>query len=134
MVFKFFFRILFWITLFVISIASIVPQFFPQNVKIIQNFSFRLDYVLHFISYFFLAAFFTIWRYSNPIKLILIILVLFFGFIVSSIFEMIQYFLPNRTFNPYDMLSNFSGFIFGFIASIILVSHFVNKNRLIKKT
>ena len=115
------FRILFWLSLAIISIASIIPQFFPQRVKISPDFSFRLDYVLHFLIYFFLASFLTIWKFSKDKKCQLILFITIFGIIVSSIFEIIQYFLPSRTFNPYDMLCNFSGFIIGLILSVILL-------------
>ena len=116
------FRILFWISLAVITIASLVPQFFPQHVKVSSDFSFRLDYVLHFLSYLFLALFLTSWKFAknNIYKLILIVLI--FGIFISLIFEVIQYFLPTRTFNPYDMLCNFSGFSIGLLLSIIIES------------
>ncbi len=113
------FRILFWLSLAIITIASIIPQFFPQRVKISHDFSFRLDYVLHFLSYFFLASFLTFWKFSKNKKYKLILFIVIFGIIVSSIFETIQYFLPSRTFNPYDMLCNFSGFIIGLVSSLI---------------
>ena len=114
------FRFLFCITLSVISIASLVPHFFPQNFRINHDFTFRLDYVLHFISYFFLAAFFSIWKFSKDKKYRLILFFTIFGIILSSIFEIIQYFLQSRTFNPYDMLCNFSGFVIGLVLIIIL--------------
>ncbi len=120
------FRILFWISLAVITIASIVPKFFPQHVTITPEFSFRLDYVLHFLSYFFLALFLTSWKFAKNNIFRLILIVIIFGMVISSIFEFIQYFLPNRTFNPYDMLCNFSGFIIGLLLSIIIESRRIN--------
>ena len=115
------FRFLFYLSLATITIASIIPQFFPQRIKISHDFSFRLDYVLHLLSYFFLASFLTIWKFSKDKKYRLIIFITIFGIIVSSIFEIIQYFLPSRTFNPYDMLCNFSGFLIGLILSVTLL-------------
>jgi len=115
------FRILFWLSLATITIASIIPQFFPQHIIISPDFSFRLDYILHFLSYFFLASFLTIWKLSKDKKYRLILFITIFGIIVSSIFEIIQYFLPSRTFNPYDMLCNFSGFLIGLILSVTLL-------------
>ncbi len=124
------FRILFWLSLAIISIASIIPQFSPQHIKISPDFSFRLDYVLHFLSYFFLASFLTIWKFSKnkkDKKYRLILFITIFGIIISSIFEIIQYFLPSRTFNPYDMLCNFSGFIIGIILSMAWLSFKINR-------
>ncbi len=115
------FRILFWLSLAIISIASIIPQFFPQYVKVFPDFSFRLDYVLHFFSYFLLASFLTIWKFSKAKKYKFILFIIIYGIIMSSIFEIIQYFLQSRTFNPYDMLSNFSGFIIGLMLSMVLL-------------
>ena len=112
------FRTLFWLSFATITIASILPQFFPQKVTISHDFSFRLDYILHFFSYFFLASFLTIWKFSKEKNYKLILFITIFGIIISSIFEFIQYFLPSRTFNPYDMLGNFSGFIIGLMLSI----------------
>ena len=112
------FRTLFWLSFATITIASILPQFFPQKVTILHDFSFRLDYILHFFSYFFLASFLTIWKFSKEKNYKLILFITIFGIIISSIFEFIQYFLPSRTFNPYDMLGNFSGFIIGLMLSI----------------
>lgn len=121
------FRILFYLSVATITIASIIPQFFPQRIKISPDFSFRLDYVLHFLSYFFLASFLTIWKFSKDKKYRLILFITIFGIIVSSIFEIIQYFLPSRTFNPYDMLCNFSGFIIGIILSMAWLSFKINR-------
>jgi len=119
---RFIFRTLFWISLATISIASILPQFFPQYVNISPDFSFRLDYMLHFLSYFFLASFLMVWKFSNDKKYKLIFFITICVIIISSIFEIIQYFLPSRTFNPYDMLCNFSGFIIGLILSIVFLN------------
>ena len=113
------FRILFWLSLAIISIASIIPQFVPQYVIVSPDVSLRLDYVLHFFSYFLLASFLTIWKFSKDKKYRLILFITIFGIIVSSIFEIIQYFIPSRTFNPYDIVSNFSGFIIGLVSSLI---------------
>ena len=121
------FRILFWLSFATITIASIIPQFFPQCFKISPDFSFRLDYILHFLSYFFLASFLTIWKFSKDKKYRLILFITIFGIIVSSIFEIIQYFLPSRTFNPYDMLCNFSGFLIGIILSMAWLSFKINR-------
>jgi len=115
---KIVFRILFWISVAVITIASLVPQFFSQHVQVSSDFSFRLDYVLHFLSYLFLASFLTSWKFAKDNIFKLILFVLIFGIFISSIFEVIQYFLPTRTFNPYDMLCNFSGFTIGLLLSI----------------
>ena len=123
------FRILFWLSLATITIASIIPQFFPQHIIISPDFSFRLDYILHFLSYFFLASFLTIWKLSKDKKYRLILFITIFGIIVSSIFEIIQYFLPSRTFNPYDMLSNFSGFIIGLIFSTVYLNMKINASK-----
>ena len=121
------FRILFWLSLATITIASITPQFFPQHINVSPIFSFRLDYVLHFLSYFFLASFLTIWKFSKDKKYRLILFITIFGIILSSIFEIIQYFLPSRTFNPYDMLCNFSGFLIGIILSMAWLSFKINR-------
>jgi len=109
---------LFWYWLIILLVINVIPLGNDIN-KIIHKpvFKFRLDYLIHFISFLiFIPLYFIEIKLNCPIfskKPVLKYLLI----VVSSaiLFECIQFFLPYRTFNPMDLISNLTGAIIGTI-------------------
>lgn len=102
----------------VIVILSVIPDDTPNTVNLIK-FEIRLDYLLHFLIYLPLGFALMKWSYLNKKKyyfLCFISLFLFMGIIP----EIVQLFIPYRTFNPYDLLFNLAGVLSGIIVVLIL--------------
>jgi len=116
---KLIYKSLFYLTAISISILSLVSLNFNKTEKI-ANVSFRLDYLFHFLAYFFLALFFILWKHKRKTGKKFFILLISFGIFFSIIFELIQIFLPNRVFNPLDTLSNLIGFFVGIFIFFLL--------------
>jgi len=115
---------LFWGWLIIVLTTNVIPLGNDIN-KIIHKpvFKFRLDYLIHFCSFLiFIPLYFIEVRRGGPFfskKP-----VLKYMLIVGSsaiLFESIQYFLPYRTFNPMDLISNLTGTIIG----TIIISFFI---------
>ena len=116
---------LFWYWLIILLVINVIPLGNDLNTVIHKPsvFKFRLDYLIHFCSFLiFIPLYFIEVRRGGPIfskKP-----VLKYIFIVGSsaiLFESIQYFLPYRTFNPMDLISNLTGTIIG----TIIISFFI---------
>jgi|ADurb_Gel_03_Slu_FD_contig_111_183756_length_2301_multi_4_in_0_out_0_2 VanZ family protein len=110
--------------LIIVLTTNVIPLGNDIN-KIIHKpvFKFRLDYLIHFCSFLiFIPLYFIEVRRGGPFfskKP-----VLKYMLIVGSsaiLFESIQYFLPYRTFNPMDLISNLTGTIIG----TIIISFFI---------
>jgi glycopeptide antibiotics resistance protein len=97
---------LFLIWFFVIMVLSVIPDNTPDHFQI-EGYEFRLDYLKHF--FVFLPLGFLLLSLRRPG----IFATILTGVLVVSIPEVIQYFLPYRTFNPMDLAFNAIGFIFG---------------------
>lgn len=113
-------RRLFWGWLIVVLILNVVPLGNELNQDLTtKRFVFRLDYVVHSLTFLFFAWIWVLgkikdvcWFESYE--------VLKFGVIifVSSIgIELLQIFVPYRTFNPMDMMAN----LFGAILTILCI-------------
>ena len=121
---------LFWYWLIILLVINVIPLGNDIN-KIIHKpvFKFRLDYLIHFISFLiFIPLYFIDIKRGDPIfsqKPVLKYLL-----IVGSsaiLFECLQYFLPYRTFNPMDLISNLIGAIIGTIIISFFISSLKNK-------
>jgi len=121
---------LFWYWLIILLVINVVPLGNDIN-KIIHKtvFKFRLDYLIHFCSFLiFIPLYFIEVRRGGPIfskKPVLKYLLIVGG--ASVIFELVQYFLPYRTFNPMDLISNLIGAIIGTIIISFFISSLKNK-------
>jgi VanZ family protein len=122
---------LFWYWLIILLVINVIPLGNDLNTVIHKPsvFKFRLDYLIHFCSFLiFIPLYFIEVRRGGPIfskKP-----VLKYIFIVGSsaiLFESIQYFLPYRTFNPMDLISNLTGTIIGTIIISFFISSLKNK-------
>ena len=122
---------LFWGWLIIVLVTNIIPLGNDIN-QIIHKpyvFKFRLDYLIHFCSFLiFIPLCFIEVRRGGPIfskKPVLKYLLIIGG--AAVIFELIQYFLPYRTFNPMDLISNLTGAIIGTIIISFLLPSLKNK-------
>jgi VanZ family protein len=101
------YRLIFWLLIISLIVVSSLPIGGELNRTIeLNKFDFRLDYVLHFIAYFVIGI--SAALAYNPNWKVLILLIIF-----AMAEEGHQYWIPNRTFNPmdlmYDMIGLFSG-------------------------
>ena len=109
------FFLIFWIWLLFIVYNSVSPQ----NPSPIDNdnsiFFIRPDYLLHFLAYLILIVFYGLWRSKNILSLPRNILWigLAAGLSMAFLTEIIQLSIPGRSFNPYDILANSLGILFG---------------------
>lgn len=119
-------KILFWSWFFILLILNVIPLGNETNQRLnVELFSFRLDYLVHATSVLVFA-----W-------ILLLVKVLGFRsfkvseftilvFVCAVGFELIQFFIPWRTFNPVDMAYN----VFG--ACIATLFNFVSQQKLKK--
>ncbi len=112
-IYKFFF----YAAITLITVLSILPGFGSNQSGSIQIFSH--GYLKHCVAYLIISVL-LFKSYSSSKKKFLIVAFLF-TLIYSAILEFIQYFLPYRTFNLYDILANAIGIILGIIVFIIIV-------------
>ena len=103
----------------IISILSVIPDNTPNTIPIVK-FEMRLDYLLHFLVYLPLGFTLMNWKHLSKKKAnqyyFIALLIL-----MSLIPEILQLFIPYRTFNHYDLLFNLAGVLFG----IIIVQVFI---------
>ena len=118
-------RWLFWGWLIMVLILNVVPFGNETNRSLSSNklFKFRLDYVVHSLTFLVFAW---IWVFGKikDVCWFESYEVLKFGgivFVSAMVIELLQIFVPYRTFNPMDMIAN----IFGAILTILcmFVSH-----------
>ena len=102
-----FLKIIFFFWLFAIAFFSLVDYSSISGVGLSQEFG--TGFYLHIILYFIGAvlSFLAMNKKQNR-KMILILLMLF---ICGVVFEILQAYIPNRTYNPWDIVGNGLGLI-----------------------
>ena len=98
-------RLIVYLYLLGIAVVALVP-FGGVNVKLqeIDVFSLRLDYLVHFLVFLPLVPLWrVVWPHHPLWKAFL------FGLAIAASAEIVQYILPYRSFNPYDLLANCLG-------------------------
>lgn len=118
---KNFFTCLFWIYIITLTIYSIIPTGdLSEKVRIV-GFELRLDYWLHLGAYFGVAFLFILSRIEQFVSKPKFF---FWGIIFCSIYayltELIQFFVPGRTYNIYDFVANISGVSIAFMLFFLL--------------
>ncbi|MFC2151190.1 VanZ family protein [Bacteroidota bacterium] len=110
------FAIFFWLWVAIIIYFTLTPSS-PQLKVDLNEKSFRLDYIMHFLVYFSLAILYLLWKADNylNVKSKYIVYFLISSLVLSGISEYLQTYIPGRTFNPIDFYSNSAGIIFGII-------------------
>ena len=99
------FKAIFFISLFLIFIFSILSASQISNLAKLSFFSNKL---IHFLIYFYLTYIGLI-SYFHINRLFLIFLIFIYGFCI----EIIHFYHPNRLFEIFDLLSNLLGIVAG---------------------
>ena len=126
--FKIIFKIVFLFWLFLIFITSIYPGNLiglifkgdPNSYPGGQVSNYFLEYSSHFISYF-LLSFFAIFAFDFNDR---ILGKVFFLFIFALMMELLHIFIPNRSYENYDLVMNILGVLFGLL--FLLKSNKIN--------
>ena len=116
---------LLWGWLIVVLILNVVPLGNETNRGLSGNkiFQFRLDYVVHSLTFLVFAWIWVLGKIKN-VSWFESYEVLKFGgivFVSALVIELLQIFLPYRTFNPMDMMANLVGAILTLL--FIFISH-----------
>jgi len=108
--------------LFAILVLSVLP--FKQEKQIeLVGMPFRLDYLEHFAVFFILGFLYVLRTKMNfPRRLNEMFLLIVYAVIT----EVIQLLIPGRTFNPWDLIYNVSGFV---ISSVLVYKIIKNRKR-----
>lgn len=111
------FAFAFWIWVAIIVYFTLTPNGPNLNIEV-KHQTYRLDYFSHFLVYFSLAILYLFWKADNyfNVKPKHLIYFLLAALIFSGLSEYIQEYIPGRTFNPNDFLSNAAGIIIGIVA------------------
>lgn len=103
-------RIVFALSTLFIIFVSAYPNLNDNDHEFGSGFLIRLDYLFHFLVFFFwgLAL-----RFAVPVKWVKTIWHLLGVIIAAMLFvvfsEFYQKYVPGRAYNPYDLLANFLG-------------------------
>jgi len=103
---------------------------FPGKIEM-DGFEIRLDYIIHFSAYFILVLLYLLWLgIKGPGKKILFFLLsVLGGFVISSLIEGIQIFIPGRMYNPVDILYNCVGVTTGVLFFYLFIFRRINHSR-----
>ncbi len=98
----------FIIWLMAIAVSSVIP--YAKNDGMLSLKLTESGMVLHFVGYFVVAALFY-WAYRKD-TLFSILFSCFSIFMFSVALEVVQFYLPYRSFNPVDIAANGFGILF----------------------
>jgi surface polysaccharide O-acyltransferase-like enzyme len=104
-------KILFFSWLLAIAFFSLVDYSSISRIGLSKGLG--TGFYLHILFYFIAAvlSFFAMNKQQNK-KMILILLMLF---VAGVIFEIVQAYIPNRTYNPWDIVGNGLGLVFFYV-------------------
>jgi hypothetical protein len=114
----------FWIYIIVLLIVMVIPNMHIDQKAGFRIFYFRLDYWLHFFSYFGLCFLFLTWKYSevsnfrtnSPFRYS------WWIFILAAFTEILQKIVPGRSTSLKDFIANSIGISLGLISFYIAKS------------
>lgn len=118
-------RLIVYVYLAGIVVLAFVP-FGGVNVKLkeVDVFSLRFDYLVHFLVFLPLVPIWKlVWPHHPLWKAFL------FGLAIAASAEIVQYILPYRSFNPYDLLANMLGATAGMLIAIMYPSSQVESKK-----
>jgi VanZ family protein len=121
------YQYIFWLGYFAVLVTTFIPVSGELNKRIIgtEALHIRLDHLLHLLVYFLISMFylfgmrngFTLFKRNS--LLIFIMLILF----LATITEVIQLWVPARTFNPMDLIANIIGLTAGIAVIVAVKGH-----------
>jgi len=110
---------IFWIGYFlVLAVTFIRLRFSFGKIQIgHESFQLKTDYLLHFAVYMMICLYFllgqiagfSLFRKHSFLKFVVLIILL------ATITEVVQIWVPARSFNKFDLISNVSGFLTGIL-------------------
>ena len=115
---------LFWGWLIMVLILNVVPLGNELNQDLTtKRFVFRLDYVVHSLTFLVFAWIWVLGKIKNVCWFESYEVLKFGGivFVSAMVIELLQIFVPYRTFNPMDMIANLFGAILTLL--FIFISH-----------
>jgi len=117
-------RWLFWGWLIVVLILNVVPLGNELNQDLAtKRFVFRLDYVVHSLTFLIFAWIWVLGKLKDVCWFESYEVLKFGGIVFGAAvgIELLQIFVPYRTFNPMDMMANICGAILTMLC--IFISH-----------
>ena len=115
---------LFWGWLIMVLILNVVPLGNELNQDLTtKRFVFRLDYVVHSLTFLIFAWIWVLGKIKDVCWFESYEVLKFGGivFVSAMVIELLQIFVPYRTFNPMDMIANLFGAILALL--FIFISH-----------
>jgi VanZ family protein len=124
------YKLLFWIGYFAVLITAFLAL--PWQLDRIKigtiDFHIRLDHLLHLLVYFLICMYFyaglrnglILFRHHALVKFLILIIFL------ATVTEVVQLWVPYRSFNPMDWVSNLSGVAIG-----LVVMHLLRRKKVI---
>ncbi|HOZ14460.1 MAG TPA: VanZ family protein [Tenuifilaceae bacterium] len=95
-----------------ILMIQVVPRFLPFDFKRVDvvGVSIHSDYLVHVLLFFALVLLVKFLHLKIKLSVLIILMLL-----VAIIAEVIQIYIPQRTFNYFDLISNVFGVLLGFV-------------------
>jgi VanZ family protein len=111
------FRYIFWSGYFLVFIATFI-HIGGDLTKIklgLKAFQIRLDHLLHLVVYFVICIYylFGLWSGLTLFNLHSLRKFIFIMMILGTVTEVVQLWVPERTFNVFDLVSNVAGVMIG---------------------
>lgn len=110
-----FWNICFWLLLFIILILTLMPSS-PKPISINQ-----IDKLYHFIAFMVFA-----FVYRLAFKQTKIFLIFMFSIALGAFIEIVQYYLPNRSFSFADLIADILGAFVGLLIAQFAINKFSN--------
>lgn len=121
-------NVCFWVFVFIVLYLSVVKVQMIDDINK-EKHGVRLDYILHCLAYFFLVNFYKISQPNRGLLLIMRSPGIVFVIVMGIFSELVQIYLPWRSFNIIDLFMNLTGILLG----IIFVSGWNNFNKQLKR-
>ena len=118
------YKLIFWLEYIAVLITAFLAL--PWQLDKIRvgtlDFHIRLDHLLHLLVYFLICIYFyagqknglVLFRQRALTKFLILI------FILATVTEVVQLWVPSRSFNPMDWITNISGVIIGLVVMYLL--------------
>ena len=99
-----------------ILMIQVVPRFLPFDFKRVDvvGVSIHSDYLVHVLLFFALVLLVEFLHLKIKLSVLIILMLL-----AATIAEVMQIYIPQRTFNYIDLISNVSGVLLGFVFLIL---------------
>lgn len=107
---------LFWIWLAILLLINTIPLGDSAN-RVLKGtrFVFRLDYLVHSLTFLAFSGIFLLARLNGQLVFVTRPVLKYVVVVIPAaiLFELIQYLLPYRSFNPLDLIYNLAGTVLG---------------------